>query len=122
MSTKMTLLSLQLMIFIFLFCSINSSYIRVKHPTQDSSQANINPLVIGSGPSLFPGRNFLFWKLLQAKFNTKVVGGIDATIDQAPWQVSLTLFQGYVMAHFCGGSIISSKFVLTAAHCCDVDV
>merc|ERR1712085_165318 len=38
----------------------------------------------------------------------KIVGGVEATPHQFPWQVGL-FFDGY----FCGGSIISSKYILT---------
>merc|ERR1712107_352109 len=44
----------------------------------------------------------------------KIVGGQEATPHQFPWQVGL-FFDGY----FCGGSIISEKYILTAAHCAD---
>merc|ERR1712025_210311 len=49
-----------------------------------------------------------------AKSNNKIVGGQEATPHQFPWQVGL-FFDGY----FCGGSIISEKYILTAAHCAD---
>merc|ERR1711953_1429552 len=44
----------------------------------------------------------------------KIVGGVEATPHESPWQVGL-FFNGY----FCGGSIISEKYILTAAHCAD---
>merc|ERR1712012_1180255 len=49
-----------------------------------------------------------------AESTNKIVGGVEATPHQFPWQVGL-FFDGY----FCGGSIISEKYILTAAHCAD---
>merc|ERR1712045_835716 len=40
----------------------------------------------------------------------KIVGGVEATPHEFPWQVGL-FFNGY----FCGGSIISEKYILTAS-------
>ena len=42
-----------------------------------------------------------------------IVGGTVVDIQDYPHQVSL-LFAG---THFCGGFIINSHFVITAAHC-----
>ncbi|XP_055590612.1 trypsin-1-like [Uranotaenia lowii] len=42
-----------------------------------------------------------------------IVGGYPIEIDEAPYQVSLQRDGN----HICGGSIISSKWILTAAHC-----
>uniref|UniRef100_T1H4I5 Peptidase S1 domain-containing protein n=1 Tax=Megaselia scalaris TaxID=36166 RepID=T1H4I5_MEGSC len=47
------------------------------------------------------------------RLDGKIVGGYKINIEDAPHQVSLQ--QGY--GHICGGSIISSKWILTAAHC-----
>jgi secreted trypsin-like serine protease len=43
----------------------------------------------------------------------RIVGGMDAIRAQYPWQVAIVIDSAY----FCGGSLISSEWVLTAAHC-----
>jgi secreted trypsin-like serine protease len=43
----------------------------------------------------------------------RITGGSPAARGQFPWQVALIIDNAY----FCGGSLISSRWVLTAAHC-----
>ncbi|XP_077158273.1 plasma kallikrein [Paroedura picta] len=48
--------------------------------------------------------------------DSRVVGGTNSTRGEWPWQVSLHVKLS-IQKHFCGGSIISDQWVLTAAHC-----
>ena len=50
---------------------------------------------------------------------TKIVGGTNAGWGDAPWQVALSssVSSNIVGRQFCGGTLINSDWVLTAAHC-----
>jgi trypsin len=52
----------------------------------------------------------------------RVVGGSSASISQYPWQVAVVFSQAKVSGNphqrqFCGGSLITSRIVMTAGHC-----
>jgi trypsin len=44
----------------------------------------------------------------------EIVGGSAASIASFPWQISFQTKGGF---HFCGGSVINSRYILTAQHC-----
>ena len=48
---------------------------------------------------------------------TKCIGCTPAKLGQYPWQVALVKIDAVKIAYYCGGTLISTGLVLTAAHC-----
>jgi trypsin len=46
-----------------------------------------------------------------------IVGGQNAQPGQFPWQISLQRKSGQQFFHSCGGSILNTRWIVTAAHC-----
>ncbi|NXG45256.1 CTRC protein, partial [Psilopogon haemacephalus] len=51
------------------------------------------------------------------QLDSRVVGGEDAVAHSWPWQISLQYDSSGTWRHTCGGTLIASSWVLTAAHC-----
>ena len=49
----------------------------------------------------------------------RITNGEQAAVGQFPYQVGLSLTISALSASWCGGSVISRDFVMTAAHCVD---
>lgn len=47
----------------------------------------------------------------------KIIGGLPIEYGQSPWTVSIKYRDGRTFYTYCGGTLISDKHVLTAAHC-----
>lgn len=48
-----------------------------------------------------------------------IVNGTQTSIERLPWQVMLNVDFNTSRASLCGGSILSNRWILTAAHCVD---
>lgn len=61
---------------------------------------------------MFSSLYFYFLSAVALKDDDKIVGGYECPKNSVPYQVSL--FTGY---NFCGGTLLSDEWVLSAAHC-----
>ena len=52
--------------------------------------------------------------------NSRIVGGKEVSPHSIPWQVGFVMFGN--PRPLCGGTLISSKHVLSAAHCFDASL
>jgi secreted trypsin-like serine protease len=48
-----------------------------------------------------------------ANSRLRIVGGLETRVKQYPWMTMLM----YDDRFYCGGTLINSKYILTAAHC-----
>ncbi|XP_072747963.1 trypsin-1 isoform X2 [Anoplolepis gracilipes] len=47
--------------------------------------------------------------------HNRIVGGVQTVVNQYPW-MALLMYRGQF---YCGGTVINSRYVMTAAHCID---
>ena len=52
-----------------------------------------------------------------AQRTSRIVGGVETEVSEYPWQAGLV--DKGSSSIWCGGSLLNSKWVLTAAHCTD---
>src|SRR5690242_9673680 len=54
--------------------------------------------------------------VLAKEFSSRIIGGTPAELGEFPFVVAVA---SNTLGVFCGGAIIHSRFILTAAHCFD---
>ncbi|ROT79260.1 hypothetical protein C7M84_002023 [Penaeus vannamei] len=47
----------------------------------------------------------------------RIVGGNRASFAEWPWQASIRVWRARTYMHVCGGALLTSNWVVTAAHC-----
>jgi len=80
--------------------------------SEGSTEATTNQ---NSSPSPTPGPTSSTCNCGVPNRVTKIVGGQETEVNEYPWQVGLVSSWG--TSPWCGGSLISNQYVMTAAHC-----
>lgn len=71
--------------------------------------------------TVVPDSEYKLGATLPGQSTSKIVGGSGVAITTAPWQVAIIDRQASSNrgGQFCGGSLISAEWIVTAAHCLD---
>lgn len=90
-------------------------------PVQTIQPVQSKPTVVASIPAPLPdtlGNIVDPNECGQQEYNSgRIVGGIQAANGEWPWVAAIFLHGSKRTEFWCGGSLIGSKYILTAAHC-----
>lgn len=59
----------------------------------------------------------IFLEYFNGELITRIVGGKSQVITRYPFAVSIQFEKYFSLQHFCGGSVLNERSILTAAHC-----
>ena len=76
------------------------------------------PMKVKPDKQAFESLNYL-WHTQRVVSTARIMGGGEAIPNSIPYQVAMVLSN--TSNSRCGGAILSEKFVITAAHCFDLD-
>lgn len=93
----------------FVFSSVNS---QPPVPAQPITNPQLLP---PSAPGSLPTNDRDKCGMTNAT-KTRVVGGVNAQLGSYPWLAALG-YRSTIIRYLCGGTLITQKHVLTAAHC-----
>ncbi|KAF7658844.1 hypothetical protein LDENG_00006750 [Lucifuga dentata] len=93
----------------------SAGFMKLKTTSNDGSRVQSQLIYSESCTTNAVSLNCIECSVRSSAFGYRVMGGLQAENGAWPWMVSLQRYE----YHLCGGSIISSYWILTAAHCFD---
>ncbi|KAJ1079944.1 hypothetical protein NDU88_000167 [Pleurodeles waltl] len=95
------------------YCAGNIPMFQYKPGHAEAGPIRVDPVVFKCSCGLRTPYDEPSEASAKSRMESRIIGGKNALPAEWPWTVSLQKAGG----HFCGGSIISPMWILTAAHC-----